>query len=96
MQIDEALVLKLENLARLQLSEAERTQIQGDLNDILQMVKKLESVDTEGVDPLIYISEVENVMRADEVKSELDRSKAMQNAPDTDGVYFKVPKVIDK
>lgn len=95
MKIDESLILRLENLARLELSATERAQIQTDLENILGMVEKLQSLDTSGVEPLTYISEEENVLRLDEVKNELDRSKAMQNAPNSDGEYFKVPKVID-
>ncbi len=96
MQIDKPLIQKLERLARLELSPNERDQIQGDLTKILQMVEKLQELDTEGVEPLIYISEAENVLRKDEVRGELNRDIALQNAPDTDGIYFKVPKVIQK
>ncbi|MEL6720506.1 MAG: Asp-tRNA(Asn)/Glu-tRNA(Gln) amidotransferase subunit GatC [Bacteroidota bacterium] len=95
MKIDETLILRLEELARLELSPEERITIRKDLENILQMVAKLETVDTKGVEPLTYISEETNVLRLDEVKNELERSIAMQNAPDTDGTYFKVPKVID-
>jgi len=95
MKIDEKLILRLEELARLELSSEERTTIRKDLENILQMVTQLENVDTKGVEPLIYISDESNVLRLDEVKNELERTIAMQNAPHTDGTYFKVPKVID-
>lgn len=95
MKIDEKIILRLEELARLELSPEERVTIRKDLENILQMVAKLESVDTTGIEPLTYISEEVNVLRLDEVKNELKREIAMQNAPDTDGTYFKVPKVID-
>jgi aspartyl-tRNA(Asn)/glutamyl-tRNA(Gln) amidotransferase subunit C len=49
MQVDRPLILKLENLARLELSEAEREQLTGDLNKILAMVEKLEELDTSNV-----------------------------------------------
>ncbi|MEM9888673.1 MAG: Asp-tRNA(Asn)/Glu-tRNA(Gln) amidotransferase subunit GatC [Bacteroidota bacterium] len=94
MKIDEQLILKLESLARLELSTSERQQIQVDLENILGMVEQLQSLDTSGVEPLIYISEEENVLRLDEVSHELDRQKALRNAPDSDGTYFRVPKVI--
>ncbi|MEM9847960.1 MAG: Asp-tRNA(Asn)/Glu-tRNA(Gln) amidotransferase subunit GatC [Bacteroidota bacterium] len=95
MKIDKQLIRRLENLARLELSPSERAQIQVDLENILGMVEQLQSIDTSGVAPLTYISEEANVLRLDAVQHELDRTKAMQNAPDTDGIYFKVPKVID-
>lgn len=95
MQIDDTLILRLENLARLELSAAERIKMQGSLTDILTMVEQLNTLDTEGVEPLIYINEDVNVWREDTVNHQLDRRNALRNAPDSDGTFFKVPKVID-
>jgi aspartyl-tRNA(Asn)/glutamyl-tRNA(Gln) amidotransferase subunit C len=95
MKIDDALILRLENLARLDLSATERTKMQGSLTNILTMVEQLNTLDTEGVEPLVYINEDVNVWREDEVKHQLDRKDALKNAPDSDGSFFKVPKVID-
>lgn len=95
MQIDRNLILKLENLTRLELSEAEREKLTGSLNDILKMVDKLQEVNTEGVQPLVYINEEAQILRDDMVKNQLSRKEALANAPDHNGVYFKVPKVID-
>ena len=95
MQIDKNLILKLETLARLELSDAERDKLQGSLNDILRMVEKLDELNTEGVAPLVYINEDINVLRDDVVKNELSREDALKNAPAQNGVFFKVPKVID-
>lgn len=95
MKIDKQLILKLEHLARLELSEAERTQLTGDLNNILDMVEQLKEVNTDGVDPLIYITEHSNVLREDIVKNQVNRIDALKNAPDKNDAYFKVPKVID-
>lgn len=96
MQVDEQLVLRLEKLARLQLSEEEREVIQGDLNKILGMVDKLKEIDTDNVEPLIYMNEEVNVLREDVVKNQTPREDALRNAPAEDGTYFKVPKVISK
>lgn len=95
MEVDRALILKLENLSRLELSEAEREKLTGSLNDILKMVDKLNELDTEGVEPLVYINEDVNILRDDVVKNQLSRQDALKNAPDHNGIYFKVPKVID-
>ncbi len=95
MQIDETLILKLENLARLKLSATERAQIQKDLGNILQMVEKLQELDLSEVEPLIYISEEANVLRPDVVKHQVSRADALKNAPDKNEAYFKVPKVIN-
>ena len=95
MVIDNKLISKLENLARLELGEEEREKIGHDLNEILKMVEKLNDLNTDGVDPLIYVNEsVENNWRKDEVEFNISREEALKNAPDQDGVYFKVPKVI--
>ena len=95
MKVDKPLILKLEKLARLRLSDAERTQIRGDLNKILDMVSKLEELELDEVDPLVYISEEVNVLRPDTVKHQVEREAALSNAPKRTEEYFVVPKVID-
>ena len=94
MKIDTSLISRLEELARLKLSEEERTKLTGDLSEILKMVEKLEELDTTGVEPLVYINDEVNVLRADKVDHQVSAETAFKNAPDTDGTYFKVPKVI--
>ena len=95
MKIDKKLISHLENLARLELSEEEAAHLQQDLQNILNMVEKLEGLDTQGVDPLIYISEVVNVWREDEVRHQVSREAALSNAPDHDDQYFRVPKFVE-
>lgn len=95
MKADRNLILKLENLARLELTEVEREKLQGSLSDILTMVEKLEELNTEGVEPLVYINEEVNILREDVVKNQLSQSDALKNAPDHNKTHFKVPKVID-
>ncbi|MDX1940305.1 MAG: Asp-tRNA(Asn)/Glu-tRNA(Gln) amidotransferase subunit GatC, partial [Saprospiraceae bacterium] len=67
MTIDEQLISRLENLARLELSEEERIRLMKDLNDILKMVEKMDELDTENVVPLIYINEETQALREDEI-----------------------------
>ena len=95
MKVDKALISKLEKLARLELSDEEKEQLVGDLDKILNMVAKMEELDTSDVDPLLYVTDSVNVFRTDEVKNQVDRQQALDRAPDQDGTYFKVPKVID-
>ena len=96
MQIDRSLILRLENLTRLELSETERDRLTRDLNEILEMVEKLQELDTDGVTPLTYINEEEeNVWREDQVTGQVSRDEALANAPRHDGSFFRVPKVID-
>lgn len=94
MQINNALISRLEKLARLQLGEAERIRLSSDLEHILDMVDTLRELDTEGVEPLIYMNDTENVFREDLVGRQLTQEEALQNAPKQDGQYFRVPKVI--
>ncbi|MCP3931416.1 MAG: Asp-tRNA(Asn)/Glu-tRNA(Gln) amidotransferase subunit GatC [Bacteroidetes bacterium] len=96
MEIDVKLISRLEELARLELSLEERERLQKDLNNILKMVEKLEDLDTTGVEPLVYVSEEQNVLREDVVKNQVEKRKALMNAPDKNENFFKVPKVIKK
>lgn len=94
MKINKELISRLEHLARLELSDAEKERLNGDLNEILQMVEKLQELDTANVEPLIYINEAMNVWREDQVAHQVSREEALRNAPNDDGVHFKVAKVI--
>ncbi|HKK75878.1 MAG TPA: Asp-tRNA(Asn)/Glu-tRNA(Gln) amidotransferase subunit GatC [Saprospiraceae bacterium] len=95
MQIDHSLILRLEHLARLELSKDERATIRQDLNDILTMVEQLQDLPTDEVEPLVYLNPDVNVWREDQVKDQVSRTAALKNAPSQDGTYFTVPKVID-
>jgi len=94
MKIDQTLVSRLEHLARLELSDEEREGIRNDLNNILEMVEKMNELNTDNVEPLVYINEQSNVWREDEVKNQVDRTDALRNAPDKNEQFFKVPKMI--
>lgn len=95
MEINEELILKLEKLSRLNLSQEDRTVIKGDLKSILNMIDKLQEVDTENVEPLIYLNQEKYEWRADEVSNELPRRDALKNAPAANEEYFSVPKVLN-
>ena len=96
MAIEESVILKLEKLSKLKLSEEERTEIAEDLENILGMVNKLEEVKTDGVEPLIYVHEESNVFRSDEPKDMLQTDEGLKNAPKRVENYFAVPKIINK
>ncbi len=89
-------VLKLAELARLSLSEPEIASLQKDLDQMLEYVKQLQSVDTDGVEPMSHSIELKSVMRPDEVKPSLPVEEALKNAPERVDDFFKVPKVIDQ
>lgn len=96
MEVNEALVDKLANLARLKFDAAAKEEIRNDLQKMIQFVEKLNEVDTTGVEPLLHMSGNVNVLRADEVKGSIPRETALQNAATHDEQFFKVPKVIKK
>ena len=97
MTIDKTLILRLEKLSRLQLSDTERENITKDLNNILGMIATLEDLDTEGVKPLRHvIEENSKPWREDVVQQPITKAEALKNAPNHDDDYFKVLKVIDK
>jgi aspartyl-tRNA(Asn)/glutamyl-tRNA(Gln) amidotransferase subunit C len=96
MKIDSKTVDKLADLAKLEFDEASKEEIITDLNRIVSFVEKLNEMDTSNVEPLIYLTEDTNVMRADVVKQEISQQDALKNAPKRDSDYIKVPKVIDK
>ena len=92
MVIDESVISKLEKLAKLNLTDLERTEMKGDLEKMLKMVDKLAEVDTNGVEPLVYMHEEKNVL----IDNVLSREEGLKNAPNRVKSYFAVPKVIQK
>lgn len=93
-KIDIKTVDEVAHLARLEFSDEAKTEIVNDMNRMLSFVNKLNELDTEGVEPLIYMTDEVNVMREDEPEVTLTQKQALQNAPKKDSDYFKVPKVI--
>ncbi len=81
-------------LARLALSEAELSRLTPQLASIVRYIAKLGELDVSGVEPMAHAVPVTNVLREDIVEPSLPLDKVLQNAPDTDGPFFKVPKVI--
>lgn len=96
MEVNDQMVDKLANLARLQFGEAERQSVKSDLQRMIQFVEKLNELDTAGIEPLLHMGDAVNVLRNDEVQGSLERNEGLKNAPLQDGVFFKVPKVIRK
>ncbi len=96
MEVNDALINKLADLARLQIQETERSSIKKDLQDMIAFVEKLNELDLAGVEPLLHISNASNHLRDDIAQSPLDREEALRNAPLHDDKFFKVPKVIKK
>ena len=96
MKIDKKLVDKVARLAKLEFDEAAKEKMVFDMNKMISFIDKLEEIDTESIEPLVYMSEETNVLRADEVGEHSAKEDALKNAPQKDSDYFKVPKVLKK
>jgi aspartyl-tRNA(Asn)/glutamyl-tRNA(Gln) amidotransferase subunit C len=96
MDISNELIDKLSDLAKLKFEGEEKDRMKDDLNKILAFVDKLSELNTENIEPLIFMSDAVNVLRDDEVKQVITHEEALLNAPKKDSDYFRVPKFIEK
>jgi len=94
-KIDRELVRKVAKLSRLELTEAEIEEFTGQLGAILEYMDKMNELDTTNVEPLAHCLPISNVLREDIVKESLGTEKTLANAPERDGDFFKVPKILD-
>jgi aspartyl-tRNA(Asn)/glutamyl-tRNA(Gln) amidotransferase subunit C len=82
-------------LARLKLTDSEKTLFSKQVGDIINYINKLNELDTSGVEPTAHVLPLKNIFRDDETRESLPREKAMQNAPDKADGYYRVPKIIE-
>ena len=94
--VDDKLIDDLSRLAKLQFDKQSSEKMKEDLDTILGFVEKLSEVNTDDVDPLIFMSEEVNVLREDAIANEVSQESALKNAPQKDSDYFKVPTVLKK
>ncbi len=91
--VDKEWVRRIARLARLDLSEEEVEVFSKQLGDILEFIRQLEELDTEGVEP--FGSMNTTPMREDEPGESLEREKALMNAPEREGGFFVVPRIVE-
>jgi len=94
--VNDKLIDDLSRLAKLQFDKQSSEKMKEDLDTILSFVEKLSEVNTDDVDPLIFMSEEVNVLREDAIANEVSQENALKNAPQKDSDYFKVPTVLKK
>jgi aspartyl-tRNA(Asn)/glutamyl-tRNA(Gln) amidotransferase subunit C len=94
-KITEQQVRKVAKLARLELTEQEVKLFTTQLEAILEYVEKMNQLDTRNVEPLAHSLPVSNCFREDDIKPSIGAEMALANAPDRDGDFFKVPKILD-
>ncbi len=87
---------QIAELARLSLKPEEKAKLKKDLESILAYVEQLKLVPTDSVEPTSHVLNLENVFREDRVHPAEVRDEVLKHAPQREGNFFKVPKVIDQ
>ena len=96
MKVDIELIDNLATLSKLIFKADQKEEIRQDLEKMLNFMEQLNAIDTNGVEPLIYVNEEVNVWRNDEVKQLITKEEALSNAPIKNEDYFMVPKFVNK
>ncbi|MDP5170164.1 MAG: Asp-tRNA(Asn)/Glu-tRNA(Gln) amidotransferase subunit GatC [Bacteroidia bacterium] len=96
MNVNEALLVKLASLARLEIPEESKEGLLQDLQQMLDFVEHLQEVEVEGVSPMISPGEAFFNGVADIPEPPLDRERMLGQAPDRHGPFFRLPKVVNK
>ncbi len=94
-KIDEVQVRKVAKLSRLNLSDSEIKEFTGQLEAILEYVDKMNQLDTDAVEPLAHCLPISNCLREDYATDSLGAKAILSNAPQRDGDFFKVPRILD-
>ena len=96
MKITEEIVDHVAHLSRLEFEGESKQAITEDLERIVNFMEKLQEVDTDNVEPLIFMTKEINHLRDDVAKVTVTQDQALQNAPKADSDYFRIPKVLSK
>ena len=93
--LDREQVHKVAHLARLELTEDEEERLTAQLGSILGYFEQLNELDVSGVEPTTRAIDVSNVVRKDTLQPYTEREAMLDSAPDRDGDFFKVPKIVN-
>jgi len=94
-EIDAATVRRIAHLARVAVADDEVEHLRGEINAILSFVEQLAEVNVEGVEPMTSVMPMVMKKRVDVVNDGENADAVLRNAPNTDGKYFLVPKVVE-
>ena len=89
-------VIRIAKLSKLHLNEEQIIKYTHDINQILTYMEQLNEVNIKDVEPLSHVLDQSNVVREDVVAESLDTDQILENAPQSSGKHFVVPKVIEK
>jgi aspartyl-tRNA(Asn)/glutamyl-tRNA(Gln) amidotransferase subunit C len=95
MKINREEVVHVAKLARLAMTPEETERFTAQLSNILTYVEKLNQADTSRVEPTSHVLPLSNVFREDQARPSLGSDKALENAREKEGPFFKVPKIIE-
>jgi aspartyl-tRNA(Asn)/glutamyl-tRNA(Gln) amidotransferase subunit C len=95
MPIDRAAVDHVARLARLDLSDEERTRMEAELGQILDYAEAIQALELDDIEPTSHSIEIRNVMRPDEVRPSLAQEEVLAMAPEAEDGRFKVPRIIE-
>jgi len=94
MKISPEKAMAIATLARLEISPEQAATLGAQMDDILGYMDKLNELDTASVEPMYTPVDQPGVLRVDEVRKEFPRAEILRNAPETDGEYFIVPRIV--
>ena len=95
MSLDANAVARIARLARIRVADDEKTHLAAELSQVMDWIDELQSVDTEGVEPLTSVVGARLGTRADEVTLSVTRDEILANAPEPIAGFFTVPKVVE-
>ena len=96
MKITEEIVDHIAHLSRLEFEGEQKVAITADLEKIISFMEKLSEVNTDNVEPLIYMTNEYNNLREDIPAVTITQDEGLKNAPKKDSDYFRIPKVLSK
>jgi aspartyl-tRNA(Asn)/glutamyl-tRNA(Gln) amidotransferase subunit C len=96
MHITDETIAHIAHLSRLEFEGEDFIEIRKDLTNIVSFMEILQSMDTTGVAPLIFMNDAVNVLRTDIPVVSVTQKEALKNAPKKDSDYFRIPKVLNK
>lgn len=95
MEFSKETVKQVANLARIELQDKELEQLSVQVKDIISFIDKLNELDVKNIPPTSHVLPVSNVLRVDEPSVSLPVTQVLANAPEKEGNFFVVPKVIE-
>jgi aspartyl-tRNA(Asn)/glutamyl-tRNA(Gln) amidotransferase subunit C len=95
MSLDAAAVARIARLARIRVTEDEKTNLAHELSQVMSWVDELQSVNTDGVEPMTSVVGAKLKTRADVVDHTANRDDVLANAPEAMAGFFTVPKVVE-